>query len=124
MTQNNRLTQYKLMVVFYNFAMQNKLQMLSLEDIPILSHILEKIDSMLQLNNNVMCQIKASKVKQIQEESDEDDLSSMLDDIEYDVMKRKLILILLQGLLINILQYEYYFVVCLSLKILKITKSI
>ena len=27
----------------------------------------------------------SSKVKQIQEELDEDDLSSMLDDIEYDV---------------------------------------
>lgn len=37
------------------------------------------------IKRQIRCKIKASKVKQIQEELDDDELSSMLDDIEYDV---------------------------------------
>ena len=37
------------------------------------------------IKRQIRCKIKASKVKQIQEELDEDDLSSMLDDIDYDL---------------------------------------
>jgi len=37
------------------------------------------------LKKQIRCKMKASRVKQIQEELDDDDLSSMLDDIDYDI---------------------------------------